>query len=82
VTKTYRQRVHLSARIMGAIMALGVILFATLLGAGYFVESTMELSAAFMAVCLIVVCATRPSRPRRKHQTARTRQTTASPRHP
>jgi hypothetical protein len=81
VTKTYRERVHLAARIIGGIMALGVILLATLLGAGYFVESSMELSAAFMAVCLIVVSATRSSRPRPKHQTTRTSQT-AWPRHP
>jgi hypothetical protein len=82
VTKTYRERVHLSARIMGGIMALGVIVLATLLGAGYFVESSMELSAAFMAVGLIVVSATRPSRPRPRHQTTRTSQTTASPLNP
>jgi hypothetical protein len=68
VTKTYRERVHLAARIIGGIMALGVILLATLLGAGYFVESSMELSAAFMVVCLIVVSVTRPSRPRPRHQ--------------
>ena len=59
---SYRDRVHRTSRITAGIMAVAIILWGALIGAGHAFQSVLYTSLLVMIICLAIAATTRRKR--------------------